>query len=153
MIRCTLSSKFPVAYVNVRALTHATEDIEKVLEAVRNILPAELAEEAVLQRKVLKGHYGNPIVSLETRTEKRTVIETVLEKLATGLSSQDKQVLYDEIDQRLEKGDFFIRLDKQSAYLNELQLRTEDPIRLRIHFRTSNSEEILKILRRFGMLL
>lgn len=136
----------------MRVLTHATEDVDKVLEAVRNILPAELAEEAVLQRRVLKGHYGNPIVSLEVRTKKRSVIEAVLEKLATGLSSQDKQVLYNEIDQRLEKGDFFIRLDKQSAYLNELQLRTEDPIRLRIRFRTSNSEEILKILRGSGML-
>jgi len=60
--------------------------------------------------------------------------------------------LNNEIRQRLNKGNLFIRLDKQSAYSNELKLRSDDPIHFRIHFRKSRLEEIMEICREFGML-
>lgn len=148
-----MSSMVPLAYVDVRVLTHATEDIDKVEKAVHNVLPAQVAERVIFKKTVLKGHYGNPIVFLETRIENGSAVEAVFEKLAAGLSSLDKQALKDEIDRRLEKGDFFVRLDKQSAYLNEIRLQSEDPIRLRIHFRRSSREEILEFSSRFGVFL
>jgi RNA binding exosome subunit len=147
-----LSSKVPIAYIDIRVFAHATEDIEKVLKAVQNTLPTELTDKIVFKKTNLKGHYRNPIVLLETRIKKRDAVETVFRKLASGLSSLDKELLNNEIEQHLNKGNLFIRLDKQSAYLNELKLRSDDPMHFRIHFRKSRLEEIVEICRRFGML-
>jgi RNA binding exosome subunit len=147
-----LSSKVSIAYVDVRVFVHATEDIDKVLKAVYNTLPTQLADEIAFKKTNLKGYYRNPIILLETRIKKRDTAEAVFRKLASGLSSLDKELLNNEIKQRLSKGNLFIRLDKQSAYLNELKLRSDDPIHFRIHFRKSRLEEIMEICRKFGML-
>ena len=147
-----LSSKVPIAYVDVRVFVHATEDLDKVVKAVYNILPTELADEIVFEKTNLKGYYGNPIVLLSTRIKKRDAVKAIFGKLASGLSSLEKELLNNEIKQRLNKGNLFIRLDKQSAYLNELKLRSDDPIHFRIHFRKSRLEEIMEICREFGML-
>ena len=147
-----LSSKVPIAYIDVRVFAHATEDIDKVVKAVYNTLPTELADEIVFKKTNLKGYYRNPIVLLETRIKKRDATKAVFGKLASGLSSLDKELLNNEIRQRLNKGNLFIRLDKQSAYSNELKLRSDDPIHFRIHFRKSRFEEIMEICRKFGML-
>ena len=147
-----LSSKVPIAYIDVRVFVHATEDLDKVVKAVYNILPTELADEIVFEKTNLKGYYGNPIVLLSTRIKKRDAVKAIFGKLASGLSSLEKELLNNEIKQRLNKGNLFIRLDKQSAYLNELKLRSDDPIHFRIHFRKSRLEEIMEICREFGML-
>jgi hypothetical protein len=62
-----LSSKVPVGYVDLRVFAHATEDPERVLAAVRNVLPSELVDSVVFSRSSLTGHYGNPIVLFEAR--------------------------------------------------------------------------------------
>jgi len=147
-----LSSKVPIAYIDVRVFVHATEDLDKVVKAVYNILPTELADEIVFEKTNLKGYYGNPIVLLATRIKKRDAVKAIFGKLASGLSSLEKELLNNEFKQRLNKGNLFIRLDKQSAYLNELKLRSDDPIHFRIHFRKSRLEEIMEICREFGML-
>ena len=145
----TLSSRVPIAHIDIRVFTHATEDTDKVLNAVYNILPKESTDKVVFKKINLKGHYGNPIILLETRIKKRDYVKAVFEKLASGLSSLDKELLNSEISQHLNRGNLYIRLDKQSAYLNELKLCPTDPI----HFKKSSLEQILEICRKSGMLL
>lgn len=147
-----LSSKEPIAYIHIRVFAHATEDIEKVQKAVYNILPTELADEIVFKKTNLRGYYRNPIVLLETRIRRKDAAKAVFRKLASGLSSLDRELLNSGIRQHLNKGNLFVRLDKQSAYLNELKLRSDDPIHFRINFRKSRLEEIMEICREFGML-
>lgn len=148
-----MSSKVPIAHVDIRVFTHATEDIDKVLKAVRNTLPTELTDKVEFKKTKLKGHYKNPIVLLQTKIKKGDAVKAVFEKLASGLSTLDKELLNNEITHHLNKRNLFIRLDKQSAYLNELKLCSTDPIHFRIHFRKSSSDEIAKVCRRHGMLL
>jgi hypothetical protein len=130
---------------------HATEDTDKVLSAIRNILPTELVDNVVFKKTSLTGHYRNPIILFETRIKEKDAVKTVFEKLASGLSSIDKELLNKEIKQHLDKGNLYIRLDKQSAYLSELKLCPTDPIHLRIHFKKSKPEEIVNICKKFGM--
>ena len=56
-----MSSKLPIAYIDIRVFAHATEDPEKVQAAVRNLLPEELAQTLIFETTSLTGHYGNPI--------------------------------------------------------------------------------------------
>lgn len=147
-----LSSRNPIAYVDMRAFAHATEDLDKVMTAIRNTLPSESVGTVILKKITLTGHHGNPIVLFETRIKERNTVQAVFEKLSSGLGIFDKELLSGEISQHLEKGNLYIRLNKQSAYLNELKLSQTDPIHLKIHFKKHKSEEIVDICRRFGLL-
>jgi RNA binding exosome subunit len=147
-----LSSKIPIGYIDIRVFAHATEEVDKVLSAVRNILSLELVDIVAFKRTNLTGHHGNPIVLFETRIKDESAIQTVFEKLSLGLSMLDKELLSSEIDQHLDKGNLYVRLDKQSAYLNELKLSSVDPIHFRIHFKKHSQEEVVGICRKFGLL-
>lgn len=148
-----MSSEVPIGYIGVRVFVHATEDMDKVLKAVYNIFPTEWASKVVFKKTNLKGHYANPIILVETRIKKRKDAQGLFEKLASGLSSLDRELLKNKIIQHLKRGNLFIRLDKQSAYQGELKLCSTDPIHLQIHFRKSSLEEIVEICKKFGMFL
>jgi RNA binding exosome subunit len=147
-----LSSRVPVAYIDIRVFVHATEDMEKVLAAVHNVLPTELVGKVAFKKTGLTGHYKNPLILFETRVKEKDAVEAVFKKLSSGLDSLDKKLLNEEIKQHLDKGNLYIRLDKQSAYLNELKFCSTDPIHFRIRFRKSDPGEIAKICKTFGML-
>ncbi len=147
-----MSSKIPIGYIDIRVFAHATEEGDKVLNAVRNILPPELIDIVAFKKTNLTGHHGNPIILFETRIKEENATQVVFEKLSLGLSILDKELLASEIDQHLDKGNLYVRLDKQSAYLNELKLCSVDPIHFRIHFKKHSQEEVIGICRKFGLL-
>lgn len=147
-----MSSKTLVAYVEMRVFAHATEDEEKVLTAMRNTLPQHVAENLTFKRSNLIGHHGNPIVLFEAKIREKEYVKAFLQKLASSLNSLDKEVLASEIEQHIEKGCLYLRLDKQSAFLNEIKLCTTDPIHFRIHFRRANPKEIADFCREIGII-
>ena len=147
-----MSSKVPVTHIDIRVFAHATEDEEKVLSAVRNMLPSKLSEDIVFKRTSLTGHHRNPIILFETKIKDKNHIKAFFEDFASRLGVLDKENLSREIGQHLEKGCLYIRLDKQSAFLNELKLGATDPIHFRIHFKKSNPKEIVESCRNFGII-
>jgi RNA binding exosome subunit len=148
-----LSSRIPIAYVDIRVFAHATEDQEKVLKALRNTLPTELIEKITFKQSRLTGHHGNPIVLFETKVKEKDITEAFFKKLSSSLECLDKELLSREIEQHVDKGNLYIRLDKQSAFLNKFKIRSVDSIHLRVHFKKHSIEEIVDICRKSGMLL
>jgi RNA binding exosome subunit len=136
----------------MRAFAHATEDPEKVLAAVRKTLPKELSENAAFQKTSLTGHHGNSIILFETKLADKQALPAVLEKIANSLSALDKETLNSEMKLHLEKRNLYLRFDKQSAYLGELKLSSNDPIHVKIHFKNKTPEEIMEICRETGLL-
>ncbi len=147
-----MSFKSSVGYVVVRVFAHATEDEEKVLTAVRNILPEEAHAEADLQKKCLAGHHGNPILLLETKLRAKHLLPSLLEKMAQGLSALDKQTLESNIKSHIEKHNLYMRFDKQAAYQGRIRLSNYDPIHFKIHFKNKSPKEIIEICRDVGLL-
>jgi RNA binding exosome subunit len=147
-----LSSKIPIGYIDVRVFAHATEDPNKVLTAVQNILPPELISNATFKRANLTGHHGNPILLLETRIKDKQFCQALFERLSAKLSALDKELLAREIESHIENGNLYIRLDKQSAYLNKVKLSNTDPIHIKIHFKKHDVKEIVEICRKFGLI-
>ena len=147
-----VSSKPSIGYIDVRVFAHATEDPEKVLTAVRSILPEELGEGAVFRKTGLTGHHGNPIFLFETRLVDKRLLPVVLRKFGGGLSVLDREALGSELKLHLEKRNLFLRFDKQSAFLGEVRFSQNDPIRVKIHFKNKGFEEIVAICRDAGLL-
>jgi RNA binding exosome subunit len=147
-----VSSKPPIGYIDVRVFAHATEDPEKVLTAVRNMLPEELSESAVFQKTSLTGHHGNPITLFRTKLTDKQALPTVLQKIGAGLTMLDKENLERDIKLHLEKGNLYLRFNKQSAYQSEVRFSQNDPIHFKIHFKNKSVEEIMEICRNTGLL-
>lgn len=147
-----MSSKTPVGYVDIRVFAHATEDLQKVITAVRNTLPEEIGENTLLQKTTLTGHHRNPITLFQTKITDKKTLPLILTKLAASLSSIDKETLNSELKLHLEKHNLYLRFDKQAAYVGELKFSSNDPIHFKIHFKHKTSEEITAICRETGLL-
>jgi RNA-binding protein len=145
-------SKLPIGYIEIRVFAHATEDTEKVLAAVRHSLPEVLGESVVFKKTALTGHHGNPIVLCEAKLEDRKMLPAVLQRIGSGLTALDKETLDSELKLHLEKGNLYLRLDKQQAFLGELRFSSNDPIHFKIHFKNRTMEEIIGICRESGLL-
>ena len=145
-------SQLPVAYVDIRFCSHATEDVDKVVKAVQNILPNDHIEDITFKRSNLEGHYGNPITFFETRIKDKETVRALVENLSANLNSLDKEELGRTIIRCVEKGSLYIRLDKQAALKGKIKLVTSDPIRIRIRFKKSKIEDVIEICREIGML-
>jgi RNA binding exosome subunit len=145
-------SQLPVAYVDVRFCAHATEDLDKVVEAVQNVLPSDHIEDITFKRSNVEGHYGNPITLFDTRIKDKETVRALVENLSANLSALDKEELSRTINRYIEKGSLFIRLDKQAALRGKTRFATSDPIRIRIRFRKNKTEDVIQICREIGMI-
>ena len=145
-------SQIPIAYIDIRFFVHATEDVDKVIEAVQHVLPSDHMEDIVFNKNNLRGHYGNPITLFEAKIKNKETIRALVENLSTHLSGLDKETLRREAHLHVEKGSLYIRLDKQAAFQGKLKLCTPDPIRIRIRFRKKKIEDIVKTCQEIGML-
>ncbi len=145
-------SKFPIGYIEIRVFAHATEDTEKVLAAVRHTLPETIGESVVFEKTALTGHHGNPIDLFEAKLEDRQMLPSALQRIGGALTALDKETLDRELTLHLEKGNLYLRFDKQQAYLGELRFSSNDPIHFKIHFKNRTTEEIIAVCRDSGLL-
>ena len=147
-----MSQQLPIAYVNIRFCAHATEDPDKVMKAVQNILPNDQFEEITFKKNILEGHYGNPITFFETKITDKKTLKALIEKLSSNLSSTDKEELGRNLHLCAEKESIYLRLDKQAALQGKIKLVKADPIRMHIRFRKPKIENVTSILKKIGML-
>lgn len=143
--------QIPVAYIDIEFFAHATEDLTKVMEAIKYILPANRMEEIDFKKDSLKGHHGNPIVFFKAKIEGKELVKAVIGSIFSRLSELDKEALRREFEMHVKKGSLYLRLDKQSAFQGAVKLGAADPIRLRIRFRKGKIEEIIKICEDMGI--
>jgi RNA-binding protein len=147
-----MSLKPPIGYIDIRVFAHATENVEKVLTAVRNLLPTDLAETARFEKSSLTGHYGNSITLFTTQLTDKKLLPVLLEKMGSSLNALDKEELNNNIKLHVEKHNLYLRFDKQSAFLGSLKFAQTDPIHLKIHFKNKVSDEIVEICQKSGLL-
>ncbi len=146
------STRFPIAYMEIRVFSHATEDSEKVKTSVRNMLPETFPSDIAFTKTNCVGHHGNPIVLMETRLTERSVLLWVLEGIGSRLSSLDKEQMGAEVKQHIEKHNLYLRFDKHNAFLGCVKLGSNDPIHFKVHFKNKGPEEIIAICRQAGLL-
>jgi RNA binding exosome subunit len=135
-----------VREVEVSAFAHATEDVEKVEKAMRNILPEE-SRDIIFKRMPLTGYHGDPITVVTGKIRKKGATG-VLRNVVRELSSLDQQRLLDESEERLDGGgNLYIRFDKQKAYLGRASLQENDPVRMKFRLRLPHGNDRAEYVR------
>jgi len=146
--RCRNLSVYAVQSVEISAIAHATDDLEKVQAALTTILPESLKGRQLFTRKYLEGYYRNPITTFEARLSKPADVEVFTSNFFRQLSKSEKLrierdlALYSDSEGRL-----YIRIDKQRAFRGMIELGEEDPIRIRLKFNRLSGEvtQLMKI--------
>lgn len=141
-----------VGYIDIRVFAHATENQSKVEAATKNLFPEKLCESLVFQKTSLSGHHSNPIIMLTAKLTDKKLLPSALEKLGAGLSALDKEQLNEEIKLHLEKGNLYLRFDKQAAFLGTPKITQNDPIHVKVHFKDKTNDEVIELAKQSGLL-
>ena len=124
----------------ISVILHATEDEEKVLSRLFEVLKLKESECKVSRRSV-SGHYGNPITYLTISVRRGDDLFT---NVLRGIDSIDKLELRRNLDEYIEGSKLYLRLDKQALCAGRLRLSSIDAIRLM--FRGVKREKVRKLL-------
>lgn len=112
-----MTERIPFHYLEFRIHSHATEDEDKVITAVRNAFG-----DVELKREILSGFHGNPIILLHGKIMTRRDIIRFFEKM----KHSDIEHILSEIEKRMDKDLLFhLRIDKEAAYGGEIAFSHE----------------------------
>ncbi len=89
---------------------------------------------------------------IEVELDDREKLKTMLQKIGNGLTALDKETLSNEMPLHLEKGNLYLRFDKQQAFLGEFRFSSNDPVHFKIHFRNKTADEIVAMCKEAGLL-
>lgn len=118
----------PFSAVDISVIIHATEDENKVLESLSTILCIHPNK---FQHTESIGHWGNRIVLTTGRLESADA-NTLVQKILNSLNSMERGRLSTSLQSFLdEKGNLYLRLDKQRICQKRISLAESDSVRLR----------------------
>lgn len=115
--------------ISYRTFVFGTEDEEKVMTAISYLFSNPLPE-----RTINEDHFGNKIIVLTDKITKKRTNRDFISFLNENLSNEDKSTIKEELSRRMdEKGNLFLRFEKQSAYNETIKLTySGDAIHVRI---------------------
>ncbi|NPA97650.1 MAG: hypothetical protein GXO32_08635 [Crenarchaeota archaeon] len=143
-----MTRRIRIESIEIVAHCHATENPEKVKQAIVNILPPELRGRARIVEQRLTGYFRNPITRLVLVLHRDEAAET-LKHILSRLPEHDRRYLLLSLDQRYDRksNKLFLRLDKQEAYLGNLVLSEgSDTVRVSVSFSIARSAEDVRSL-------
>lgn len=137
-----------ISEVEIETFVQATEDEEKVVNAVENIIPPEMRTNGKdLARESVKGVFHNPITII--RLKYLQDAKKIVEFIAQNLSKSDKQYLLQTLNQRIDKNHFFLRFGKQELSQGRIEIKEiRDVVKVRVSFTRNYSarDKIIALL-------
>lgn len=112
-------------YVRLRVFCHATEDKEKVIQAILNLIPEEIHPKITFSKSSAKGHFGNEISIFETEITGKNRIKKIVNNLPEDLTPQEDNPAHPY---------FILKISKQDAFNNTICHAQIDPIYLKLGF-------------------
>jgi RNA-binding protein len=118
--------KFSAAEINL--VLHATEDGARVLKAIENVLQVPPKR---FSSSPSEGHYKNKILLQKAILSSREA-DSLAKRVISLLNSADREQLSRSVHEYSdEKGNFYMRLDKQRMCRGMVSLSETDAIRIR----------------------
>ena len=115
--------------ISYRVFVYGTENDEKVKEAVKTLFPNSHP-----QTDTTEGYFKNPVLILHDKITKNREIKEFVEILKQ-IDAASKKQLRSELENKMdERGNLFLRFDKQRAYLGDLKIiKHGDAIHVKIN--------------------
>jgi RNA-binding protein len=118
--------RFSSAEANL--VVHSTEDQERILKSVEETL---LLTSDRFSSTPSEGHYKNKILMLKAVLSSNEAND-LASRIATSLNSTDRQAMLRGIEQFSdEKGNLYLRLDKQRLCQGKISISSADSIRIK----------------------
>jgi len=139
-------------HVRLTTFIHATEDEDKVLEAIGTFIPEDINDDDVLfDIAETQGFFGNPIKVVNVEIKRSKAVRRFLDHFKKLLNERDKAYLLDHLDEKIdEEGTLYVRFNKQKAYLGEAEIdEGDDVIQVRIKVKAfpMKKESVMKAVR------
>ncbi|WP_054839887.1 RNA-binding protein [Thermococcus sp. JCM 11816] len=141
-------------HVRLTTFIQATEDEDKVLDAIATFIPEEIDEDDVLFDILeTEGYFGNPIKVVNVEIKRSKAVRKFLEYFKELLSEKDKKYLLDHLDEKVDEegGTFYVRFNKQKAYLGEAEVDEGGPdviqVRIKVKAFPMRKEAVVKAIR------
>ena len=112
-----------VAKIEARAYSRATELQDRVESAVLNVFPEEFRKDVVVGTSKAEGHSGFDIRIIVASLKKERGCESTLDHIIASFDDRDRRRMKNSLLRRLDENcSFFLRIDKQAAFLDTLSL-------------------------------
>ena len=139
-----MSQQARLIAVEYAVLVHATEDFDKVIRAIENLMPPRLRERKKLEVEETYGHYDNPIRVVKVSFRNPEHANQVFDWIWSRLSEDDRASLIRNLELHLDnKLRLYMRLDKQDAFLGSAKLSPGDDV-IKVVFTFRGSKEAVK---------
>ena len=103
--------------ISYRVFVYGTENEEKVKEAVQTLFPNSHP-----QTDTTEGYFKNPVLILHDKITKNPEIKEFV-NILKQIDATSKKRLRSELENKMdERGNLFLRFDKQRAYLGDLKI-------------------------------
>ena len=123
-----LTDDVRLSSAEINVLVHATENENKILHSIDNVLSISAEK---FSYSASEAHWGNRILLLTATIDGQSAKDLIL-KIMSSLNSNDKYLLSSLFDKYVdEKGNLYIRLDKQRICKGKISLSESDSIRVR----------------------
>lgn len=122
-------------HIRISTFIHGTENEDKVLEALGTFIPEEIPDDEVdFEILETEGYFGNPIKVVNLEIKRSRYVKAFLKHFKLLLDEESKEYLLEHLDEKIdEEGVFYVRFNKQRAYLGEAEIdEGEDVIQVRI---------------------
>ena len=126
--------------ITFEVIIHATEDKRKILDSIDDLF--EIKEQEFIEEK-LSGHFGNPILLLKVRINKKRA-EDFLKKLISKISKLQMNEFLQEIDMHFEDSSLFLRVGKQDIIRKSVSFQQNDAIKIKISIPVYKKDELTK---------
>lgn len=123
-----------VAKIEARAYSRATELPDRVEYAVLNIFPDELRKDVLVSTSKAESHSGYDIQIIIASMKNKSGCDFTLDHIFAGFDDRNRRRVRNSLLRRLNENClFFLRIDKQAAFLGKLALADgPDVISIRI---------------------
>ena len=132
--------------ISYRTFVYGTENEEKMKKAVKTLFPNSSP-----QQEYIEGYYQNPVLILHDKIEKKREIKDFIVKME-NLPSSCRNKILDDLDRKMDdKGNLFLRFNKQKAYLDELEVVEHGDsihVKIKIAAYPARKEQAMKIARK-----
>lgn len=126
--------------ITFEVIIHATEDKRKILDSIDELF--EIKEQEFTEEK-LSGHFGNPILLLKVRINKKRA-EDFIKKLISKISKPQMNEFLQEIDMHFEDSSLFLRVGKQDIIRKSVSFQQNDAIKIKISIPVYKKDELTK---------